>query len=234
MFSESRLVGGCAGGSVPGSSGLTMRSKMPLTTLAAILLSAAFLSSRAYAQVLEIGPSGAVRTYDGPAVFTDNGVAPILRKRLAPARRRAVVDREGVVARDAVARFALARAAQAAALSPAFMEAVAWRESGFRPGARSRVGAIGEMQLMPSTARGLGVDPFDANDNLKGGATYLNLMMRRYNGDLVRALAAYNAGPGAVDRYHGVPPFKETQAYVAAVLDRLSQAVVPLAAVAGR
>ena len=81
---------------------------------------------------------------------------------------------------------------------------------------------------MPTTARDLGVDPADPGQNLKGGASYLNRMMRRYDGDLQRALAAYNAGPGAVDRYHGVPPYKETQAYVAAVLDRLSQAVAPV------
>ena len=87
---------------------------------------------------------------------------------------------------------------------------------------------------MPATARAMGVDPRDAGQNLAGGAHYLGVMMHRYDGDLVRALAAYNAGPGAVDRYRGVPPFKETQAYVAAIMDRLSQAAVPLAAPAVR
>jgi soluble lytic murein transglycosylase-like protein len=107
-------------------------------------------------------------------------------------------------------------------LSPALIRAVAERESGFRTDVVSRAGAIGEMQLMPATARALGVNPADASQNLKGGATYLSKLMRRYDGDLMRSLAAYNAGPGAVDRYGGIPPFKETQAYVAAIMQRLS------------
>ena len=79
---------------------------------------------------------------------------------------------------------------------------------------------------MPGTARALGVDPLDSRQNVKGGATYLSGLMRRYKGDLVRTLAAYNAGPGVVDRYGGAPPFKETQAYVAAIMDRLSRAAI--------
>ena len=190
----------------------------------AVIIAMAALAASARAQVLEIDPRGAVKTYDGPAVFTRDGATPILSKRAPAPRRPIAFGPDG----------AMATAAQPAALSPAFVEAVAWRESGLRQGVSSRAGAIGEMQLMPSTARSLGVDPFDASQNLRGGATYLSLMMHRYDGDLMRALAAYNAGPGAVDRYRGVPPFKETQAYVAAVLDRLSRAVVPLAATPGR
>ena len=75
---------------------------------------------------------------------------------------------------------------------------------------------------MPGTARTLGVDPRDSRQNYAGGATYLAQLLKRYNGDVILALAAYNAGPGAVDRYGGVPPYKETQAYVAAILDRMS------------
>ena len=79
------------------------------------------------------------------------------------------------------------------------------------------------MQLMPGTARALGADPFDTEQNYRGGSAYFAMLLKRYDGDVVRALAAYNAGPGAVDRYGGVPPFKETRDYVASILDRLSQ-----------
>ena len=114
-------------------------------------------------------------------------------------------------------------AAGKAELSPDLVEAVAWRESNIRPRVVSRAGAVGEMQLMPGTARDLGVDPYDSRQNFSGGAAYLSGLLKRYDGDVVRALAAYNAGTQAVDRYGGVPPYKETQAYVAAILDRLSQ-----------
>ena len=78
---------------------------------------------------------------------------------------------------------------------------------------------------MPGTARALGVDPSDSRQNYRGGAAYLHRLLIRYDGDLVKSLAAYNAGPGVVDRYGGVPPYPETRAYVAAVLERLSREV---------
>ena len=127
------------------------------------------------------------------------------------------------MARSRGDRKGIGAAAAGAALSPDLVEAVAWRESRFRTDAVSPAGAIGEMQLMPGTAKALGVDPHDVRQNLSGGASYLAGLLKRYDGDMVRALAAYNAGPRAVDRYGGVPPYKETQAYVAAILDRLSQ-----------
>ncbi len=92
-------------------------------------------------------------------------------------------------------------------------------ESGGRVHAVSRTGARGLMQLMPATAANLGVaDSFAPDQNLQGGTTYLDQMLVRYHDNLALALAAYNAGPGAVDRYHGVPPYRETQAYVARII----------------
>ncbi len=91
------------------------------------------------------------------------------------------------------------------------------RESGWNHGAVSHKGAIGLAQLMPGTARLLGVDPSDPGQNLEGGARYLAQQYRRF-GDWRLALAAYNAGPGAVERHGGVPPYDETTAYVAAIL----------------
>lgn len=91
------------------------------------------------------------------------------------------------------------------------------RESGWNPAALSHKGAIGLAQLMPGTARLLGVDPSDPGQNLDGGARYLAQQFRRF-GDWRLALAAYNAGPGAVERHGGVPPYAETTAYVAAIL----------------
>jgi len=99
------------------------------------------------------------------------------------------------------------------------LAAVVKAESGGQVAAVSRAGAAGLMQLMPGTAAALGVkDRFKAKDNVDGGTAYLDALLTRYHDDVVKALAAYNAGPAAVDRWGGVPPYKETRAYVARII----------------
>jgi soluble lytic murein transglycosylase-like protein len=122
----------------------------------------------------------------------------------------------------------IAAAAGREGLDPALLAAVAQVESGFDPYAVSHKGACGILQLMPPTAERFGVDDvFDVEQNLAGGARYLRWLMDRYEGDTELALAAYNAGEGAVDRHRGVPPYRETRTYVTRVMDRAGVAALP-------
>jgi soluble lytic murein transglycosylase-like protein len=121
-----------------------------------------------------------------------------------------------------------ASAARRHGLDPELVVAVVSVESGFRPAAVSPKGAQGLMQLMPRTAASLGVeDAFDPAQNLDGGARHLGQLLTLYGGDVARALAAYNAGEGAVQRHGGVPPYRETRAYVKKVLERYRAARKP-------
>jgi soluble lytic murein transglycosylase-like protein len=139
-------------------------------------------------------------------------------KAIAP---KAVVPVTAVTAGPTVAemREMLAHAGAAHNIDADLLASVVRAESGGQVRAVSRAGAQGLMQLMPATANDLGVqDSFKADQNIAGGTAYLDWLLVRYHDNLALALAAYNAGPAAVDRYHGIPPFAETRAYVARVI----------------
>jgi len=121
----------------------------------------------------------------------------------------------------------LAAAGRAHNLDVDLLASLVDAESSGNPHAVSRAGARGLMQLMPATAAELGVtDSFQASQNVRGGSAYLDTLLTRYNNNLALALAAYNAGPQAVDRYHGIPPYKETRAYVARVIHEFNRRVL--------
>ncbi len=108
-------------------------------------------------------------------------------------------------------------------LSPALLDALARQESNYNPAAVSRKGAIGIMQLMPATAKALNLNPKDPAQNILGGAIVLRNAMNAFGGQIDLALAAYNAGQGAVAKYGGIPPYAETRAYVRQNLDKLAR-----------
>ena len=138
------------------------------------------------------------------------------------------VSEEDPSAVDGEIRRGVRAAARRYGLSPRLIESVIRAESGFNPDAVSPAGAQGLMQLMPATAKELGVtDPFDIAQNIDGGARYLRQMLDRFDGDLPKALAAYNAGPGTVVRYNGDVPYRETRQYVQRILARLDAADSP-------
>lgn len=110
-------------------------------------------------------------------------------------------------------------------ISPALLEAVVWQESRWNTAAVSPVGARGLAQLMPGTARQMGVNPHDPSANLEGGARYLRMQLDAFGGDVEKALAAYNAGPGRVISAGGIPAIRETRLYVASIMARLAEPV---------
>lgn len=169
------------------------------------------------AQVLSIGDDGAVTTYAGPQVYSSEGVRSLIPQ-AATAPARAAPEEIARAIQDASIRHAV---------STPLVEAVAWQESRYNQAALSPKGAMGVMQLMPGTARTLGIDASDLKGNVEGGVAYLSQMLQRFEGDLPKALAAYNAGPEAVTRYGGVPPYAETQAYVRSILGRLALVNLP-------
>jgi soluble lytic murein transglycosylase-like protein len=114
-------------------------------------------------------------------------------------------------------------------LPPEFVASVARAESAFRQDAISPKGAIGVMQLMPGTAKELGANPYDVKQNIDAGTRLLRDLLVKYDGDVIKALSAYNAGPGAVARYQGLPPFDETRRYVNKVIGLYQQATASVA-----
>ncbi|HEU4650803.1 MAG TPA: lytic transglycosylase domain-containing protein [Croceibacterium sp.] len=207
---------------------MILRAATAVAALALATLSVA----PARADVLEIGADGGARWISGPNVLQVESI-DIARQDTAslaevPAEAAIVPDyavADAALHAEAVPDAYAAKVAELAQrfdLSPALIEAVVWQESRWQAGARSPVGARGLAQLMPGTARELGVDPDDPFANLEGGARYLREQLDRFGGDLEKALAAYNAGPGRVISAGGVPRIRETQSYVASIMGRLS------------
>lgn len=175
------------------------------------------IANPARADVLEIGPKGASWVAGGP-------VSTVPATQLLPAAGAvSIAERTAAAGVPAQWQPRVAELAAKYDLSPRLLEALVWQESRWRPTAVSRVGARGLTQLMPGTARQMGVNPDDPHANLEGGARYLRMQLDAFNGDVAMALAAYNAGPGRVARKGGVPAIAETQNYVASILMRLSR-----------
>jgi soluble lytic murein transglycosylase-like protein len=187
-----------------------------VTGVATINLALTMQASPARAQVFEVQPDGSVSAYAGPVQTVDGVARPIVSSTHAAGAPLALPAGLPRLIQDASDR---------SQISERLIEAVAWQESRMRQADVSPRGARGVMQLMPGTAAGLGVDARDLRGNLEGGAAYLSSLLREFDGDIILSLAAYNAGPEAVRRWGGVPPYRETRTYVAAVLDRLSQLV---------
>ncbi len=205
---------------------------MRKTALFGLLALAAVASAQApvRANVLEIGDDGATWISGGPATDNRETAASLAPAAPVSAVSPVALDGDAITVPLASAGPSAwnARVAQLAAkydLSPALIEALVWQESRWRHNAISPVGARGLAQLMPGTALALGVNADDPSANLEGGARYLRQQLDAFGGNLEKALAAYNAGPGRVKQAGGVPAIRETQQYVAAIIGRLSAPV---------
>ena len=189
---------------------------------AVLTLGAWFLivPSMAQADVIQTGADGFSWVTGGPPSAVEAAAAAQPVSSEGPAYTQAMTPAGPVAWRGHVAALAAKYD-----ISPALLEAVVWQESRWRPAVTSRAGAYGLAQLMPGTARQMGVDIGDPHANLEGGARYLRMQLDAFGGDVEKALAAYNAGPGRVQSAGGVPKIPETQAYVAAIMARLADRV---------
>lgn len=186
-------------------------------------LALALCSATAHGQVIEISDTGVVTRHEGPALYLGQGAParPIVSAAAGPSDSAVITQPPSLVAQ------VLSASAAAHGVSAELVTALAWHESRFHQDAVSAKGAIGVMQIMPMTARSLGIDPHDLRSNVEGGVTLLTRLLRQYDGDLVKALAAYDAGPAAVARYGGMPPYAETRAYVADMFEQLARLSSP-------
>ena len=188
--------------------------------VAGALAGLAFMSSAVSAQadVMELGANGFVWVAGAPKSAQSE------RVEVGP-RSEQGLTHVSDTAGPAAWRAQVAMLAQKYDISPALLEAVVWQESRWHSEARSSKGAHGLAQLMPGTAREMGVDIANPLSNLEGGARYLKIQLDRFDGDIERALAAYNAGPSRVLSAGGVPQIPETKAYVSAIMTRLAESV---------
>ncbi len=196
----------------------------PALALLVLIASATSWSSAALADVIDVSPTGVITTYVGPTQFIGTTATPLIKPNAnAQAEASVAVSSPQFPAQmHPVLVGFLNEAATRYNVDPALVRAIAWQESRFNTQARSPKGAIGIMQLMPATAAQLGVNPNDPRENILGGVAYLAMMLNQFGGDVRLALAAYNAGPEAVRRYQGIPPYAETQAYVKSIAERVS------------
>jgi len=167
-----------------------------------------------------VAPSAFKPPVAGPSLFAPEAIT------LAVTPPKAMVSTSEVFRLPLEAAFEglIHEAAKRFGLSPALIRAVIRAESSFDPGAVSSAGAQGLMQLMPALAAEMGVaNAFDPRQNIMAGAQYLSALIAGQNGNVALGLASYNAGPGAVQRYGGIPPFKETQRYVKTILDHIAR-----------
>lgn len=200
-----------------------MSARLAATALAPLLA----MASPAQADVLEIGAGGHTWIAGGPASAS---ASPSASTGFAEAPQQVTVADAPLTLVDDSAgpaqwRGRIAELAAKYDVSPTLLEALVWQESRWRTGAVSPVGARGLAQLMPGTARQMGVNPHDPSSNLEGGARYLRMQLDAFGGDLEKALAAYNAGPARVQAAGGIPRIRETQNYVASIMARLTDPV---------
>ncbi len=211
-------------------------ANVSVMTVAAPVLFAAGLAlgvAPARADVMEIGGGGHVWIAGGP-IAAQPATQPLAlaaagsetpAEPVGGAPDPAALTQVDAAAGPAAWRDHVAQMAAKYDVSPALLEALVWQESRWNTGAVSPAGARGLAQLMPGTARQMGIDPANPHANLEGGARYLRMQLDAFGGDVEKALAAYNAGPGRVIRAGGIPAIRETRDYVASIMTRLSNPV---------